>query len=551
MELPPKMYKVTPVPWIVDLDKQGGFIGFSRTSGGGKRDRGKQLTAPYPGARTSGIKANLLVDKAEYVLGLPKDDKSAARHDDFVELVRECADATGDAGVSAVLEFLQNMDPATLGVPEELTADQWVTFRVEGGFPTDSLKVQSFWANRFSSADGEQKKEKMNCIICGSKCIPVSPHPANVKGIPGGQTSGLAIISANSVAFESYGLERSVIAPTCATCAENYATAANALIQDENTHLRVGPLIYLFWTKQDSSFSPLAFFSKPEPDEVKALIKSAWKGRQYTSIDETYFYATAFSASGARVAVREWLETTVGNVKENLARWFMLQQLVNWDGGEGEPYGLYPLCASLYRNANKEMAPNVPRALLRMALYGGSLPMWLLYQAVRRNRAEQKVTRPRMALIKMILLSGEKGKEDTMTQLEISNTTPAYLCGRLFAELEAIQRAAMSNANTTIADRFFGTASSAPASVFGRLIRGAQNHLGKLRKEKRAAYEALQQRLEEIQQQLPEFPAVLSLKEQGLFALGYYHQRAADRAGAKASRDNARTQEKNDNDILE
>lgn len=122
-----------------------------------------------------------------------------------------------------------------------------------------------------------------------------------------------------------------------------------------------------------------------------------------------------------------------------------------------------------------------------------------------------------------------------MKQLELENTNPAYLCGRLFAVLESIQRTAMPTINTTIADRFFGTASSAPASVFGRLMRGAQNHLGKLRRENRAAYEKLQQRLEEIQCHLKGYPLTLSLPDQGMFALGYYHQRAADRATARAA----------------
>ena len=75
-----------------------------------------------------------------------------------------------------------------------------------------------------------------------------------------------------------------------------------------------------------------------------------------------------------------------------------------------------------------------------------------------------------------------------MEHLDSSNDDPAYLCGRLFALLEAVQRAAIPGTNTTITDRFFGTASSAPASVFGRLLRGAQAHLNKLRKEKRGTY---------------------------------------------------------------
>ena len=43
-----------------------------------------------------------------------------------------------------------------------------------------------------------------------------------------------------------------------------------------------------------------------------------------------------------------------------------------------------------------------------------------------------------------------------------------------------------------------------------------------------------QQRLEQVQEGLTTFPKVLTLQDQGLFALGYYHQRAADRADRTA-----------------
>ena len=121
-----------------------------------------------------------------------------------------------------------------------------------------------------------------------------------------------------------------------------------------------------------------------------------------------------------------------------------------------------------------------------------------------------------------------------MTRLDSNNRNPAYLCGRLFATLEGVQRAALGDINATITSRFFGTASSAPASVFGSLLRGSNAHLEKLRKERRGTYEALKERLEEVLQGLDSFPRTLTLQDQGLFSLGYYHQRAADRAAARA-----------------
>jgi CRISPR-associated protein Csd1 len=77
-------------------------------------------------------------------------------------------------------------------------------------------------------------------------------------------------------------------------------------------------------------------------------------------------------------------------------------------------------------------------------------------------------------------------------------------------------------------------------------MRLAQSHLGKLRKTDAAAYFALQEDLERIAVPLgSEFPRTLSPVDQGKFALGYYQQRAADRA-ARAEAIAAREAEEQD-----
>jgi len=124
-----------------------------------------------------------------------------------------------------------------------------------------------------------------------------------------------------------------------------------------------------------------------------------------------------------------------------------------------------------------------------------------------------------------------------MAELDLSNDDPGYLCGRLLAVLENVQQRAVPGAKATIVDRFYGSASTAPASVFGRLIEGAQAHLAKLERDQRGAYVALQTSIEEILAGLRGFPKTLTLEHQGLFALGYYHQRAADRRAAAARRE--------------
>jgi CRISPR-associated protein Csd1 len=552
LDLPPTMYVKTAIRWLIDLDLQGNLHGFVATEGrGGKRDRGKEILAPHIG-RAAGVRAKLLADNGEYVLGVARKESKPVRvaqcHTDFVALVKQCADATQESIVKAVYQFLERLSVCSVALPAGFDPAHVLTFRVDGTLPIDLPSVRRFWASTATSSGDDSSgpvPDLMQCLICGEVRPPVKRLPMKIKRIPGGQTSGMALISANAPAFESYGLEASLIAPTCQACGERFSNAANALIEDEHTHITVGPVVYVFWTKaEDDGFSVASLLLTPEPDAVQALIRSAFSGHAATlEIDTTPFYATAFSASGARVVVRDWLDTTVAEVKRHLARYFALQRIVDRDGAEGKPFGLRALATSTVREPSKDLQkdlpPNVPQALLQMALKGGPLPMGLLFQVVKRSRAEQAVTRNRAALVKMVLLSQQPAlspEENIMVQLDAENQNPAYLCGRLLAVLEAVQRAAIPGANTTITDRFFGAASTAPASVFGPLLRGARAHLSKLRKERRGTFEALERKLEEIQAGLTAFPKTLSLEQQGFFNLGYYHQRAADRAGAIAYR---------------
>jgi CRISPR-associated protein Csd1 len=543
LDLPPAMYLSTPIRWLIDLEPDGRLVNFISTPGQERRgDRGVPRLAPHMG-RTVGVEAKLLADNAEYVLGIARDPSKQRRvdrcHAAFVALLRDCAEHTQDTSVRAVLRFLETLDPARLTLPAGFDAAHVLTFRVAGVLPIDLPAVREYWAGA-AAGDAKEREHGLNpmaCLVCGQERPLAGNIPIKIKRIPGGQTAGMALVSTNAVAFESYALDAISCAPICRVCGEQFSNAANALIEGEDTHITIGPLVYLFWTRGEVEFRPGKMIKEPKPEQVKALYAAAWKADP-TQIeqDPNKFYATAFSASGARVVVRDWLETTVPAAQRHLARYFALQALVQQDGSESKPIGLYALAASTVRDVHKDLAATVPRAVLRLALTGGPLPQWLLYQAVRRNRAEQRVTRPRAALIKMVLMSQlpelPQSEILPMTQLEPANQDPAYLCGRLLAVLERVQHTALPSAKAIITDRFFGTASSAPASVFGRLLRGAQAHLGKLRKEKPAAHAALQRRLEDVQEKLNGFPKTLTLQEQGLFSLGYYHQRAQDRAEA-------------------
>jgi len=120
---------------------------------------------------------------------------------------------------------------------------------------------------------------------------------------------------------------------------------------------------------------------------------------------------------------------------------------------------------------------------------------------------------------------------------QLENTQdPGYLCGRLLAELENLQRKAVSNSSSTLVNRYYGGASTTPLMVFPNLVNIAQTlHLPTLRNSGSGAYTGFNERIEEILSKLSEYPAKLTLKQQSSFALGYYDQRAHDSAQRKKS----------------
>jgi CRISPR-associated protein Csd1 len=119
----------------------------------------------------------------------------------------------------------------------------------------------------------------------------------------------------------------------------------------------------------------------------------------------------------------------------------------------------------------------------------------------------------------------------------------AYHCGRLLAVFANLQRAALGEVGAGVVQRYYAAASQTPGLIIGRLVSNARNHLGKFDVGLAWWYE---ERIAEIMSRLKDrIPRILDLEGQGLFALGYYQQIAALRAGKKSAepKGNQSTQE--------
>lgn len=550
MNLPPEMYAEARIRWLINLKLDGGIDGLFTPLGGSAREerRGQMMVVPHL-SRSSGIAPKLLADNGEYVLGIARAESKTKRveacHGQFVALTHHCAEETQQPEVQAVVQFLADWDAGQYReqVPIDFDPADSITFRVGDVIVADARagleNVQQFWA-KHTAGDSTEDPERplMTCLVTG-KLGPVEERlPVKIKGIPDGQTSGTALVSANAAPFSSYGLKNSLTSPISRDAAERFAKALNHLISQKKSRIYLPPIVYVFWTREAINFHP-SIIDEPDPQAVKDLFDSAYSAQQVYEMEANQFYALGLSASGGRAVVRNWLETPVPEVLMSLKAWFEGQAIVSEYGELGRYFGINRLASCVYRDAKKEMTSAIPTTLISAALSKRRLPEDMLVRLLRRIRVEQGITHPRAALIKLILTT----QDVPMTAMEQLNLNPAftdqsdrtaYFCGQLLAELEAVQRAALGQLNATIVDRYYGAASTTPAQVLGSLVRNAQAHLSKLRKDKRTTYNALQIRLEEILSELIEFPITLTLRQQSLFALGYYHQRAENRRAAIA-----------------
>jgi len=573
----PSGHQLQAIKGFVKLDREGNFLEFYPTDGGkGKKDKGKEFASPHIG-RAAGIKAKLLADNAEYAYGFAKkenDPKTQDRHKAFVQAVQDCSDSTQNPLVLAVLQYLR----------QPIRPEQWegfdpnlnYSFEVDGQFPFEQKDVQAYWSakamggNLTDQDTTSSTNLQMPMSLMSGLAGPIMERePVKMKGIPGGQMAGMNFISANASAFISYGMEASQIAPVLISEAEKYANALNKLLSEEKTHLRLGEMVYAFWTREGEVFPLKDAFADPveaglldiftEPTElvfadraeqVRESLKSIWTGQKKLDPRPTAFYAVGLSASGSRIVVRHHIVSTVEEVLGKLGNFFAAQKMVAPHADEpAKPHGVYALASSLYRDFRKESSTHDLDALLAYALEGNQvLPHHFLQRLSARNRAEKRVTYPRAVLTKMVLISRKELQMGQLEEREMDYPDTGYQLGRLLAALDNIQTSVMS-ANTTLVDRFYGSMSTTPKAVWGRLMQGTQPHLARLRKDKPGVYALKQRMLEEINSRInpQDIPNVLSLEGQALFSLGYYHQRAAigkeiqDARDAKALRTDAST----------
>lgn len=537
----PEGFEYKEIPFVLVLGDKGELVNIEDTRQTiNKKVRARAFLVPQGEKRSSGIRAYLLWDNVEYVLGVVSKgnvERVALQHQAFIERI-ESLNLSQDVGVRAVLNFLRNSPQSALDdseYAEEIkNSSPFMAFRLNTD--TELVCQRAAVISRVRQSSGDEA-ERGFCLISGQEDARAKLQPA-IKGVRDTNTTGGNIVSFNLSAFNSFGKVQGANAPMGEKASFAYTTALNHLLgKDSSQKLQVGDATTIFWSDRKNHFEDdfSTLFDEPDKDnpdqrtnKVSALLKAVDSGVFPPEDNETKFFILGLSPNAARISVRFWHVGTVAEFSRKIAQHFHDLE-INHGPNQRDHLSIWWLLRSIAALGKSEnIPPNLAGDWMRAILNGSSYPETLYQSAIRRIHAERDVSYERAAIIKACLNRKNRfqihTEKEMSVSLDITNTNPGYRIGRLFAALEKIQEEASPGINATIRDRYYSSASGTPASVFPILLRMKNHHLGKLEKGREIYFEKL---LGEVVSEIAAngFPAQLSLADQGRFAIGYYHQR--------------------------
>ena len=565
----PLGWQKVKIPYVIVLDPSGSVVMIEDKRIDAKRI--PEMLVPQDCGRSVNIKANFLWDKASYSLGVttqrsstdlhPVDSETMVkRHKSFCDMIeKSCEIIPNELGLIALSKFLKL--PEKLDMLSEfplwkeiapLDKDPNISFRLNTENELICHRpqiVEKLQIIMVDSSSDEYKTQPSICLITGEPSLPEKLHQRTpIKG----SKASAKIVSFNKESFNSFGKIQSFNAPVSKEAALAYTNALNELLKKSRQRVQIGDASTVFWAATPTEYEstiPDAFGDPPKDDPgrltvaVKKLYDAIYSGKLGAIEGQIRYCILGLAPNGARISVRFWHQATLHELAEKIILHFEDLKIIHRSNEPEYPSikQLLLACTAAHtaRDDEKTISPDLGGNIIRSIMDGTVYPASLLNAAVSRFRHETEYDQGkgrrylRAAIIKACINREIRRKKqgavcqerEVAAVLDLENKNPAYRLGRLFAVLEKIQMEASSSRklNTTIRDRYYGAASATPAIVFPSLLRLKTHHLNKLVPGRKIQMEKLIGEIIDGLEAKP-LPNHLQLPEQGLFALGYYHQ---------------------------
>lgn len=567
-DLAPEGMEYKEIAFLIVIDEDGHFVRLDNCFIDNKRCN--TYLVPKSVSRSSNPVANICWDNSSYVLNFseanlpmknpPTDsvklekeegkrqkeiEKNKKNFSVFLEKIRSLAKSLPDnRAIRAISLFYENYkdnpteilknDVSWEDLCKNLTKN--ISFKINGDttiIPEDA--ELNAWLKR-SVTQAEDSGNKHICLVTGE----LEPIVETTKATPimGSQATAKLVSFQVSSGYDSYGKTKGTNAPISKEAEFKYTTALNHLLDKNSKNLfRIGSRSYVFWASSQSEASleiEQNFFSFLNPnleseddpnkhiDRIEKVFKAVFSGILKSTPDDK-FYILGLAPNAARIAVVYWKEIPTKEFAANLLRHFEDMEIID-DRKDKKPYkGIYQMLQSIALQGKvSDIQPNLPESTIKSILQGTPYPYSLYMACLRRIRVEQQTFVTRIAILKAYLNRKSNHKKLTV-MLDKSNTNIGYLCGRLFATLEYLQK--RSSGIDSIRQRYMNAASTTPAIVFSNLMNLSVHHEEKLDK---GSLIFFQNTKDEIIQLMPAigFPNHLDIEDQGRFFIGYHHQRA-------------------------
>lgn len=579
-DIAPPGYNTVGVSFALNISSQGELLDvfplFQQVPVGSKMvEKPRRMIVPQQVKKTSGIRSNFLCENSAYFLGISEKSDSEFginRFEAFRKFHQELLAKANCETAGAILAFLDGYHPskgrehpAIASNLETILLGGNMVYMFRGAFAHNDPIIKQTWEAYIAGKDAVLGQ----CLVTGQVSPIARLHPS-LKGIRYANPTGASLVGFNDRAYESFNKTKlqGLNSPVSEKAAFAYTTALNYLLSSANPNkkLTIGDTTVVYWAESENKGFAKAFeqifepqiIEEPVPDNQEGRKKTenrlkevAQKVRRVQKLDlgglledlkdeNPRFYVLGLAPNAARISVRFSLTDPFQKTVDRMMQHYQDMEVIREYENQLPYITVGHILAETVskKSRDQDASPLMAGALMRSILTGAPYPAALYYAIINRIRADvdddqkhiHKIGYVRAAVIKAYLIrkfrNQDKYLEVLVMSLNEKATTPAYVLGRLFAVLEKVQQEAVGDMNASIKDRYFTSACASPASVFPVLLRLSQHHIAK------AEYgytsdRRIQEILGLLDVEKNPIPARLTLDEQGIFVLGYYHQRAA------------------------